>query len=127
MVREAARAMSRESAGAATTEPRSNVISVRLDGTSLQAVDLLVRAGLAQSRSEAAAQLLSMGIGAAATLLQQAQSIAEDVQRLRQEIVSAVKAKDVGRVRELLDRDPNLVHTRADQGVSLLLMAVYYG
>lgn len=106
---------------------RAHVVSVRLDDRALEAVDLLVRAGLAQSRSEAAAQLVTLGIGAAGSLLEQARAIAGDVERLRREVVAAIKSRDVDRVRALLDRDPSLVHARADTGEPLVLMAVYYG
>lgn len=103
------------------------MVSVRLDDTGIEAADLLVRAGLAQSRSDAVAQLVTLGIGAAGPLLEKARAIAADVDRLRREIVAAVKSRDVERVRALLDHDASLANARTETGEPLVLMAVYYG
>jgi Arc/MetJ-type ribon-helix-helix transcriptional regulator len=85
---------------------RNTVISVRVDGLSLQAIDLLVRSGLVQSRSEAVAQFVSLGIHSAGDLLEKANQLAENVQRVRGELMSAVKAREAAKADALLDRDP---------------------
>ena len=108
-------------------ETRGTVVSVRLDDISLQGLDLLVQAGLAQSRSEAAAKLVAIGIGASGALLEQARSLAESLQRARQEMVAAVKSRDATRVAALLDQDAGLVNARTEEGETLILMAVYNG
>jgi ankyrin repeat protein len=108
-------------------QPRSNVISVRLSDVTLQSIDLLVNAGLFQSRSEAAAQLIKAGIQASADLLRQAQEIAENVQRVKQEFIEAVKRRDVEHVSRLLEQDGRLINQQVEYGDTPLLMAVYYG
>lgn len=108
-------------------QPRNTVISVRLDDLSLQAVDLLVQAGLAQSRSEAAAQFIGIGIRSGEELLRQARQLADNVMRIKADMMAAVKAKDVARVKALLDQDASLVNTRTPDGESSILTSVYYG
>lgn len=108
-------------------QTRSTVISVRLDDLSLQAVDLLVQAGLAQSRSEAAAQFIGIGIRSGEELLRQAKQLAENVMRIKADMMAAVKSKDVAKVRALLDEDASLVNTRTPEGESGILTSVYYG
>ncbi|WP_156110526.1 ankyrin repeat domain-containing protein [Brevibacillus thermoruber] len=116
--------MSRHSAKRA----RSHVISVRLDDEMLQAVDLLVRAGLFQSRSEAASQLIKAGVQASGEWLRQAQEIADSVQKMKQAFMEAVKQKDVRTVSLLLEQDGRLAADYAEQpGDTPLLQAVYYG
>jgi ankyrin repeat protein len=108
-------------------QPRNNVVSVRLDDTAIQALDLLVNSGLAQSRSEAAAQLIGIGVQSGGELLQQAKQLAESVQRIKNEMISAIKSKDVAKVKDLLDQDSSLVNTQTETGDTAILMAVYYG
>jgi uncharacterized protein len=104
------------------------VISVRLDDEMLQAVDLLVRAGLFQSRSEAASQLIKAGVQASGEWLRQAQEIADSVQKMKQAFMEAVKQKDVQTVSLLLEQDGRLAADYAEQpGDTPLLLAVYYG
>lgn len=43
------------------------------------------------------------------------------------ELLDRVKAGDATRVSELLDSDPKLLGARADNGVSAILLALYYG
>lgn len=109
------------------TQTRSNVVSVRLDDTAIQALDLLVSSGLAQSRSEAAAQLIGIGVQSGGALLQQAKQLAESVQRIKNEMITAIKSKDVAKVKDLLDQDSSLVNTQTETGDTPILMAVYYG
>ncbi len=109
------------------TAARNTVISVRVDETTLSAIDLLVQAGLAQSRSEAVAQLASIGIGASSDLLQRARALADDVQRLKNDMLEAVKARDLAGVRALLDRDPHVLQAFGDGGDTPVLLSLYYG
>lgn len=108
-------------------QPRNTVVSVRLDDLSLEAIDLLVRSGLAASRSEAAAQFITIGIRSGEALLREAQLLASQVQRIRQEMLGAVKSLDIARVKALLDEDSSLVDTQAEDGETALLTAVYHG
>jgi hypothetical protein len=87
-------------------QTRNTVISVRVDGLSLQAIDLLVRSGLVQSRSEAVAQFVSLGIQSAGELLEKANQLADSVQRVRGEMMAAAKVRDIAKVGALLDQDP---------------------
>lgn len=106
---------------------RTTVISVRLDDLSLQAVDLMVQSGLAQSRSEAAADFIGIGIRSGEELLRQAKELADRLQQVRQEMMGAVKARDVARVQALLDQNASLVNSPAEDGNTPLLTSVYYG
>ena len=110
---------------------RNTVISVRVDDGAVQAIDLLVRAGLAQSRSEAAAQFVAMGIASAAELLVRANRLADHLQQLKSELLAAIRAQDVMTAREVLERDPELLRGwgRADEsgGVTPVLLSVYAG
>lgn len=106
---------------------RNTVVSVRLDALSLEAMDLLVQSGLAQSRSEAAAQFIAIGIRSGEEMLRQARELAERVQAVKNEMLGAVKARDVSRVRALLDENASLVNARTEEGDSPLLTSVYYG
>ena len=108
-------------------QPRSTVISVRLDELSTQALDLLVQAGIAQSRSEAASQLIAIGIRSAGELLEQARQLAQRVQQVKSEMIEAVKLKDLARVQALLEQDEAGLATRGEGGETPILTAVYYG
>lgn len=43
------------------------------------------------------------------------------------DLMAAIKARDIGRVQEMLDEDPELVHAHSSTGESAVLTAVYYG
>ena len=73
---------------------RENVVMVRLNKESLGRLDELVDAGLVNSRSEAAALLISDGINARADLFE----------RIAQKIGEIRKVKDA--LRDLLDESP---------------------
>lgn len=105
---------------------RDSVVSVRLDDSSIEAIDLLVESGLAQSRSEGAAQLIVRGINSSEDLLQQAKQLAESVQRIKNEMINAVKARNVNKVKELVIQDNSLVNAKNEQGETAVLMAAYY-
>jgi uncharacterized protein len=87
-------------------QARNTVISVRVDALCLEAIDLLVRAGLVQSRSEAAAQFVSLGIQSASDLLDKASQLAESVQRVRSELLSAGKTREIAQAGAHADQDP---------------------
>ncbi|HEU5230302.1 MAG TPA: ankyrin repeat domain-containing protein [Ktedonobacteraceae bacterium] len=110
-----------------TSQARNTVISVRVDDETLHTIDLLVQAGLAQSRSEAVAQLVTIGINSASELLTQAKQLAEHLQRLKGEMFAAVKAKDIDGVKALLDHDPNLLRIWSEGGDTPVLLSAYYG
>ncbi len=110
-----------------TSQARNTVVSVRVDDETSRTIDLLVQAGLAQSRSEAVAQLVTIGINSASELLTQARQLAEHLQRLKGEMFAAVKAKDIEGVKALLDHDPNLLRIWSDGGDTPVLLSAYYG
>ncbi len=110
-----------------TAPVRNTVISVRVDSNSLQAIDLLVKAGLAQSRSEAAAQFVAIGIRSADDLLLQAREVADRLQRLKSELVVAIKAKDVAGVRAVLEQDPSLLRRWTREGETPVLLSIRSG
>lgn len=99
-----------------TSQARNTVISVRVDDETSRTIDLLVQAGLAQSRSEAVAQLVALGINSAGELLARARQLAENLQRLKGEMFAAVKAKDIEGVKALLDHDPALLRMWSEGG-----------
>jgi ankyrin repeat protein len=105
---------------------RQHVISVRVDELTLQAMDLMVEAGLAQSRSEAAAQFVSLGVSSAEDLLLRAKALSEHVRGLRQDMVDAVKNRNVEKVKTLLSSDSKLANASNEQGETAVLMSAYY-
>lgn len=107
--------------------PRAHVVSVRLDDQALASVDLLVRAGLASSRSEAAALLVQIGAQAAGSLLGRAERLVDDIDLVRQEFFAAVRGRDPERARELIARRPELAGSVSEDGETPMLAAVYAG
>lgn len=105
---------------------RSVVLSVRLDETTLAAVDLLVDAGLAQSRSEAASQFIGIGVQSSEQLIMKANALAEHVRTLKLEMLDAVKSKNVEKVRHLLSVDEKLKNAKSEEGQTAVLLAAYY-
>lgn len=78
---------------------RDNVLSLRIGDAELAAVDALVDIGVAKSRSEAAAWLLSAGIKANEALFEKSRTLLEEVRRLREEaqrLAQAHVAEQVG-------------------------------
>lgn len=106
--------------------PRQTVLVVRLNDTDLSAVDLLVEAGLAQSRSEAASQLIAVGVQSSEDLLLRAKDLAKTVQSLKNEMLDAVKTKNAERVKQLLSKDSGLVHANNEEGQTAVLLSAYY-
>lgn len=112
--------------GRRKTSIRNAVISIRLDEVSLGAVDLLVQAGLAQSRSEAAGQLIAIGVQSSEDLLKRAKILAESVQEMKNEMIDAIKSKNLDKVKQLLEQDRSLVNARNSEGETAVLMSAYY-
>jgi ankyrin repeat protein len=110
-----------------TTQTRPTVLSLRVDDEALKAIDLLVQAGMAQSRSEAAGQFVALGIRSAGEMLQRARQVAEQLQGLRSELLAAVKAKDAASVQALLEQDPTLLRSWSEGGDTPVLLSAYYG
>lgn len=105
---------------------QSVVISIRLDDTSLKAVDLLINAGLETNRSRAVAHFLNIGIQSSEELLKKAQLLADNVHQLRNEMIEAVKINNVEKVIDLISRDSDLVNASNSKGETAVLMAAYY-
>lgn len=103
----------------------SVVISIRLDDIALKAVDLLVDSGLETNRSRAVSHFVNVGIQSSEELLRRAQLLADNVQRLRNEMIEAVKVNNVAKVAELLHQDSTLVNASNSKGETAVLMAAY--
>lgn len=104
---------------------RNVVISVRLDETTLTAVDLLVNAGLAQSRSEAASQFIAIGVQSSEELIIKAKELEQSVQRLKNEMLEAVKSQNLDQVKYLLEIDEKLKDAKSEEGQTAVLMSAY--
>jgi ATP-dependent Clp protease ATP-binding subunit ClpA len=65
--------------------PKSNVITCRLDDATLNALDILVEAGVRSTRSDAAAWLIGAGIEAHRPLIVRVTATVEEIRRLRDE------------------------------------------
>lgn len=63
--------------------PKDRVIGVRVDRATLRAIDLLVDAGVSETRSAAAAWLIRAGIEARRDLFGQLTATAEQIRDLR--------------------------------------------
>lgn len=105
----------------------TKVISVRVTPEVLAAIDTLVDAGLASSRSDGAAQLIGRGVAASEQLLAGARRVAGELQSLKQELFGAVKARDKAKVEALISQERWLASVRTPEGESPVLTAVYYG
>ncbi len=62
---------------------RGNVVMCRLDDASLEAIDVLIEAGVHATRSDAAARLIRSGIGADAALFAGVTDTVAEIRRLR--------------------------------------------
>lgn len=105
---------------------QSLVVSIRLDEITLKAVDLLVESGLESNRSRAVSYFINAGIQTSEELLQKAQSLADSVQQLRNQMIEAVKINNIEQVAELLHQDATLVNAKNSHGETAILMAAYY-
>jgi ATP-dependent Clp protease ATP-binding subunit ClpA len=65
--------------------PKNNVITCRLDDATLNALDILVEAGVRSTRSDAAAWLIGAGVEAHRPLIARVTATVEEIRRLRDE------------------------------------------
>ena len=68
---------------AESSSSKSNVVTCRIDGRDLDAVDALVEAGIRSTRSDAAAWLIHAGIEANRSLLEKVYGTVAEIRRLR--------------------------------------------
>jgi ATP-dependent Clp protease ATP-binding subunit ClpA len=71
--------------GQSPSGPKNNVITCRLDDATLNALDILVEAGVRSTRSDAAAWLIGAGIEAHRPLIARVTATVEEIRRLRDE------------------------------------------
>jgi ATP-dependent Clp protease ATP-binding subunit ClpA len=71
--------------GPPSAGPKNNVITCRLDDATLDALDILVEAGVRSTRSDAAAWLIGAGIEAHRPLIARVTATVEEIRRLRDE------------------------------------------
>jgi predicted transcriptional regulator len=77
---------------------RSNVITVRLDDETLQCLDELVSASVAQSRSQAASMLINEGINAKSALFHEIRKHIEEISNSRQRLQQTILESGFGKV-----------------------------
>jgi len=65
------------------SSPKSNVVTCRIDGRDLDAVDALIEAGIRSTRSDAAAWLIHAGIEANRSLFEKVYGTVAEIRRLR--------------------------------------------
>jgi hypothetical protein len=73
--------------------PKSNVVTWRIDGRDLDAVDALIEAGIRSTRSDAAAWLIHAGIEANRPLFEKVYGTVAEIRRLR--VVAQSLAQEV--------------------------------
>lgn len=73
------------------TQAKGNVVTCRIWPRDLEAIDLLVEAGIRNTRSDAAAWLIHAGIEANRELFERVQSTVADIRRLRQQVQSVAR------------------------------------
>ncbi|HKW21587.1 MAG TPA: Clp protease N-terminal domain-containing protein [Ktedonobacterales bacterium] len=71
--------------------PKNNVVTCRLDDAAVDALDALVEAGIRSTRSDAAAWLISAGIGAHRELFDRVNATVSEIRKLR------LEARDIAR------------------------------
>ena len=75
------------------SSPKSNVVTCRIDGRDLDAVDALIEAGIRSTRSDAAAWLIHAGIEANRPLFEKVYGTVAEIRRLR--VVAQSLAQEV--------------------------------
>jgi hypothetical protein len=70
---------------------KGNVITCRIWPRDLEAIDLLIEAGIRNTRSDAASWLIHAGIEANHELFEQVQSTVADIRRLRQQVQAVAR------------------------------------
>jgi hypothetical protein len=78
----------------AKTGDRDHVVGVRVDRRTLQAIDLLIDAGVHDTRSAAAAWLIRAGIEAQRALLDQIATTAAQIRDLKVRAQSVTRGRD---------------------------------
>jgi hypothetical protein len=78
---------------------KGNVITCRIWPRDLEAIDLLVEAGIRNTRSDAASWLIHAGIEANHDLFEQVQTTVADIRRLRQQVQTVARELTAGRTR----------------------------
>ena len=78
---------------------RGNVLNVRVDDPSLEAIDSLISAGVFKTRSEAAAYLIQVGIESKADVFGTVSETAKRITELREEMKDALR-RGVGKADE---------------------------
>jgi hypothetical protein len=76
---------------------RGNVIMVRVNDETLEAIDMLVEADVCKSRSEAAAFLINQGIEASSELYDRISGITEQIADLKAKLREAVRGEGAPR------------------------------
>lgn len=72
---------------------RDNVVSCRLDDTTLEAVDTLVEAGVRPTRADAVTWLIEVGLEANRELVEELGDTVAQIRRLRQDAASKAKRR----------------------------------
>ncbi len=76
-------------------QDRGNGVSVRVNNDSLEYLDILVESGIAKSRSESAAFLITEGIKANQELFTRIREITDQIASLKSQLRQAIKVEDV--------------------------------
>ncbi|MDF2719526.1 MAG: hypothetical protein K0R28_6451 [Paenibacillus sp.] len=79
-------------------DKRSNVITVRLNDETLQCLDDIVSAGIAQSRSQAASMLINEGIHAKSALFHEIRQHIEEINNSRQMLQRKILDSGFGKI-----------------------------
>lgn len=75
---------------------RDNVVSCRLDDTTLEAVDTLVEAGVRATRADAVTWLIEVGLEANHELVEELADTVAQIRRLRQDAASKAQGRTGG-------------------------------
>ena len=80
---------------------RSNVVASRIGDEELKIIDMLIEAGLFETRSEAVAYLVNEGIKARQDIIEKVSSALEEIRRIREQAEEHVKKlrRELGLVR----------------------------
>jgi hypothetical protein len=70
---------------------KDNVLTCRVTDQDLSAIDMLVEAGIRQTRSDAAAWLIHAGIAANESLFQRVGQTVDEIRRLRESAQAAAR------------------------------------
>jgi hypothetical protein len=74
--------------------PRDTVVGCRVDATDLEAIDLLVEAGIRPTRSDAAAWFIHQGIRANTALVEEVRGTVDEIRRLRERAQARARERD---------------------------------